>query len=302
MTSEIKRTDRRIWFHSFVSPQCYGLEIGPLHSPIFPKRDGFKCLSIDVFDQATLRKNYKNNPLVDQIESVDILFSHSLLESWRHFVTYFAAEDLKPDKLSYIASSHNFEHQPNPIRFLCDAAEMLADDGQILMAIPISTRCFDCTMPLSTTGQLIDAMLRRDVKPSAGSVFDARANFALMDDGSNVSDINYRLDRVNLESFHRGISHLTFTDMMRKINTNYIDAHCWRFSHYSFELIFRDLVAYGLLKGIVIDEIQENGAEFLVRIIKSQDYYSDFSPSERSELAAKSLLFYCNEILSADRA
>jgi hypothetical protein len=53
-----------------------GIEIGPWFAPLAPKREGYNCLSFDVFDTETLKKSAEDDPLLDNsgvssIETVD---------------------------------------------------------------------------------------------------------------------------------------------------------------------------------------------------------------------------------------
>jgi hypothetical protein len=48
-----------------VDPAGFGLEIGPSHAPVFPKRDGFNVETLDYTDAEGLRAKYANDPNVD---------------------------------------------------------------------------------------------------------------------------------------------------------------------------------------------------------------------------------------------
>lgn len=107
--------DRRAEILTYAGKNDRGIEIGPWFAPLAPKRDGYNCLSLDVFDTAMLRANAAADPNVDNnlipmIEDVDIVTSS----------TELANEIEKRGELGdfdYIISSHNFEHIPNPIKF-----------------------------------------------------------------------------------------------------------------------------------------------------------------------------------------
>lgn len=48
--------DRNSLILRFVDKEMLGVEIGPWHSPIAPKALGYDCLSLDVADTETLRR------------------------------------------------------------------------------------------------------------------------------------------------------------------------------------------------------------------------------------------------------
>lgn len=59
--------------------------------------------------------------------------------------------------LNWIVSSHNFEHLPNPLGFLQDCGDLLADDGLLMMVIPDQRFIFDRFHPHTTTAQILRA-------------------------------------------------------------------------------------------------------------------------------------------------
>ena len=57
--------DRRTELLRFIDRDQVGIEIGPWHTPLAPKRDGYRSLSIDVFDTDTLRRRAVEDPHID---------------------------------------------------------------------------------------------------------------------------------------------------------------------------------------------------------------------------------------------
>jgi hypothetical protein len=71
--------DRRSRITRFITPRQKRIEIGPYFAPLAPKRLGYKCLVVDVFDASTLRQRatddpYTPNELIANIEEVDLEF------------------------------------------------------------------------------------------------------------------------------------------------------------------------------------------------------------------------------------
>ena len=102
--------DRREQILKHVTKDKKGVEIGPWFAPLAPKREGYNCLSLDVFDKETLRKKAEQDSTIPKssiplIEEVDILGTATDLED------EIAARD-SLGTFDYIISSHNFEHLP----------------------------------------------------------------------------------------------------------------------------------------------------------------------------------------------
>jgi hypothetical protein len=89
-----------------------GLEIGPLHRPVAPKRDGYQVDILDYSDAEALREKYRPDPHVDAslIEDVDYVSDgRSMLD--------VIGERAKYD---WIVASHVIEHTQVLLR--CAAA------------------------------------------------------------------------------------------------------------------------------------------------------------------------------------
>ena len=68
--------DRQDAILKYTTKEQRGIEIGPWFNPIAPKREGYRCLSLDVFDLETLRKRAVEDPniaaeSIPMIEDVD---------------------------------------------------------------------------------------------------------------------------------------------------------------------------------------------------------------------------------------
>jgi hypothetical protein len=106
--------DRRAVLLKGITKDMLGIEIGPYHRPLVPKREGYRSLSLDVFDTETLRRNAAADSAITkkeaaQIEEVDLVGSAPRLAELAETRGLLGQCD-------YIISSHNFEHIPDPIR------------------------------------------------------------------------------------------------------------------------------------------------------------------------------------------
>jgi SAM-dependent methyltransferase len=256
--------DRREAVLKYLTKDMKGLEIGPWFNPLAPKRDGYNCLVLDVFDSQTLRERARNDPnihesLWDRIEDVDVVGSSTHIDQ---------LIDTRGDlgKFNYIVSSHNFEHLPNPIRFLQGCAKVLAPGGMISMAIPDRRACFDYFRPVTTLSTWIGAYLEDVSRPSKAQYFDMVTCTGLFDTGEGKTI-----------SFHRGVdpdkvsaglrldeSFAEWMDQSR--NEQYFDAHCSVFTPSSFELLIRDVGYLGLSSFEVVEIFDSPGVEFYVHL------------------------------------
>ena len=283
-----------------------GIEIGPLHQAICPKREGWNTYVLDAYTEEQLKARYSNDPNVDisLIEKVELLYEDSLLKTIRAGSGRLGYEAEKiPGFFDYIVSSHNFEHQPNPIQFLLDSEHCLRVDGSLVMAIPIASRCFDCWLPLTTTGMALDRFLMKAPKPTVGAIFDSLKTQAFLADGQPVHDQSYDVDKIKLSA---DFDDSFLSNTIQLFPVDYIDAHVSRFNPYSFQLFLGELHRLGILHSMVIRELVVNGPEFIVQICKINQHTvgieSTFSAEKRTELVRKSVLFHACDVAKKGNA
>ena len=299
--------DRLNILRSGTKPGAIGLEIGPWHNPIAPKKLGYRTIIIDAFDTHSLLERAKINPNIDEpsirlIEPVDVVIKKSLYES---VIPYLQAHEIK--HVDYVVSSHNFEHVPNPILFLIDCERLLSIGGSLNMAIPIGTRCFDAMRELTTCGSMIDAYLQNKQKPSMGDLIDQSTLRAWTTHGDELCMI--APDNVHISKLTIGSNPLNLPSpdyeqklisVFGNIDNKYIDTHVSTFNPASFELIFNDLCSLGYLKNLALDNIHasDNSHEFIVNIKKVSDTYhhSFLSQRERVKLKIKSIDYRFNDL------
>ena len=193
---------------------------------------------------------------------------------------------------------------PNPIQFFIDASELLKEDGILNMAIPISSRCFDCFRPLSTTGEMLDAYISKNKKPSFGKYFDNSFSTMAVYDKKNkkvaVDNINYDMDKL---TFQKKFSYSSYQEIVENYKkTPYIDNHVWQFNLESFISIFEDLVACKIIKNLEIIDAEIIGIEFIISIrktnIKKQFLISD---QRRLSLKKGSLEAYFSDLIKQNK-
>jgi SAM-dependent methyltransferase len=243
-----------------------GLEIGASHTPLVPKRQGFKVHILDHLDADGLRAKYEGQgENLDNIEEVDFVWSGQPLPE---LVGQEACYD-------WIIASHVIEHTPDFISFLSQCSRLLKRDGILSLAVPDKRYCFDYFGPLSTTGQLLDAHALQRTRPTPGQVFDYMANFATLD--GNIAWGPGMRGEVAL----RYSGQEAAQEWQRAVRTeDYIDVHNWRFQPDSFALIIGDLCRLGLLDLVIERQFDTEGCEFHVSLRKGS------APEQKQRLAA----------------
>ena len=286
-------------------PNCRILEIGAFFNPIFPKSSGFNSKVLDAFSKEELLKIAKGEATepgyagalklsasqVAAIEDVDFIWSNNLAESVANSSSPVIQFDL-------ICSSHNFEHQPNPLKFLQDVESLLSDDGICTMAIPISTRCFDLLRFPSSTRDFIEKFEQGRTRPGLAEHLD-----------SVLCTVEPAWGQLHA---HKTISHKALT-MIPAVNgydphtveksramlgERYVDTHVSVLSPKSFIFILVDLLKLGYLKDLKIFDISEHGIEFFVHLSKSRSPIKDYDLS-RKDLCVQAADYWAPEIKNA---
>ena len=248
-----------------------GLEIGPSHNPIAPKRDGFNVHILDHASKEQLREKYKDAGVnLSNIEDVDYVWTGKEYKETIGHEKYF----------DWIIASHVIEHVPNMVRFLNECEAVLKDSGKLSLVIPDARFCFDYFTPLSSTGNFLDAFAENRIKPSCGQVFDHFANAAMLDNKITWSSSFIDCPDKLIHSFDQAKSQYT-----QCVNDDhYIDLHCSRFVPETFNLIISDLRDLGLINLKIIHEFPTDGCEFYVTLAKLDDSDKNLISSKSSRI------------------
>lgn len=249
--------DRKEKILNSINKEGLGLEIGPSHSPVAPKKEGFNVEVIDTHDRDGLIKRYKELDIdVDNIEEVDYVWNGKS----------YAELTGKANHYDWILASHVIEHVPDLIGFLLDCAEVLKDDGVLTLAVPDKRYCFDHFRPISTISQVIDRHLSKTKINTPGTVAEYHLNVAFKSEVGawappNNSDDEYRLVHSTQDAINT---------MNAVINDNtYLDVHAWCFVPHSFRLMIQDLFNLGLIPFQEVDFFPAVGCEFYVALSKN---------------------------------
>lgn len=202
------------------------LEIGPYAKPVY-RRPQHNVYYADMYS-------------IEQIKQNVSLFGHANINELPdtiHIVMDPAARPtfLSDLKVDYIFSSHNIEHIPDIINHLQEVASLAASKNtKYHLAIPDKRYCFDHWQALTHFPKMIHAYRNQAVKNTYQSVLE---NTVFM--SHNESGIHWRGEHGDdpfvypaPDSFIQKIR-----DCMAKadaVNTEYVDAHNWRFVPASF--------------------------------------------------------------------
>jgi glycosyltransferase involved in cell wall biosynthesis len=231
-----------------------GLEIGPSHNPLAPKKQGFNVHVLDHASAEDLKAKYKGHDIVfDNIEEVDFVWKGEPLH-----------ESVgKEECYDWVIASHVIEHTPDMITFLQECERLLKPNGILSLVIPDKRYCFDYFNPVTWTGEFLDAYEQRRKRPSPGKVFDHFAGASKRGDhfawGPSFSG--------TLSLMH-DIDHARNLWEKARTTSDYMDVHNWRFTPSSFRLILSDLQALALTGLTVVKEFDTTGCEFHVTLQK----------------------------------
>ena len=251
-----------------VDRQGFGLEIGPSHSPIAPKKAGFNVEILDHANADQLREKYRAHGVnIENIEEVDFVWQGEPLDELIG----------KPGAYDFIIASHVIEHAPDLISFLVQCEKLLKPSGVLSLAIPDKRYCFDYFRWPSSTGEVLQASIERRTRHAPGVVFDYFSSAAKLGEMIAWSkELKGELKFVHALEVAIAAWH-------QSINTaDYIDVHQWRFTPSSFRLILSDLTSLGLTGLAELCGFGTAGCEFFVTLGKEK---SDRPKYDRLQLA-----------------
>jgi SAM-dependent methyltransferase len=262
--------DRKSFLLKHIDLSLPGIEVAPYFNPAVAKRDGYPVLTLDVFDSKTLRENAAQDPhipaaRIDEIEDVDIVADAcSIGEA--------VARIGRTGQFRYILSSHNFEHLPDPIRFLQGCSAALAPGGVVSMAVPDGRACFDHFRMPTRLSDWLSAYHRKLEQPAPETIFDSRANFAeyyrygAAQTGCDITFDDPRGFRL------RNDLRQSYAEYQERLRTpqDYLDAHCTVTFGAALENMLWDLRFLGLIDLEVVEVTGTQGLEFYVHLRKPE--------------------------------
>lgn len=244
--------DRRKKVLNHLNLSGHGVEIGPSHNPIAPKKKGYDVHIIDHMNQDDLRRKYEDHPVnIDNIEPVDYVW---------HGGSY--AELIGKNKYyDWIIASHLIEHTPDLIGFLNDCDAILKDEGMISLVIPDKRFCFDHHRPITGISKVIDSHLQKSTIHTPGTVAEYFLNVV-----SKNGNIAWGRTTFGKYRFVHSLE-IALQEMDKVMAENiYLDVHAWCFVPSSFRLLVHDLFHLGFIPFQEVCFFPTQGCEFFVTL------------------------------------
>jgi hypothetical protein len=260
------------------------IEIGPLHSGIATKRDGWNVTIVDHASQAALMAKYAKDPSVniDLIEHVDVI--------WRGGPLCEVFDAASHGTYRGLVASHVIEHIPDIIGFLDSAARLLDPvEGVLSLAVPDKRWCFDVFRPLSSTGEALEAHRRRLQVHAADRLFDQAAHTVTA--GGSAAWGREPLRQLCLTgSLETAKS--WFDAWTDAAEAPYVDCHAWQFTPSSFELMMLELGAVGAVDWRIDWLEPQSGAECICQLLRGKPAFPSVEARDarRLELLAATAL------------
>jgi hypothetical protein len=272
------RRNRRFWELLDFSAGS-GLEIGPLHRPTV-LRDQADVHYVDVFATEQLREIYVNDPSVstERIPDVDFVLSGP------DGVRTLAEATAGAAPFDWVIASHVVEHVPDLIGWLAQVAEVTADGGALVLAVPDHRYSFDLHRPQTTVGQMLHAHELGDVRPSTRAIYDHNRSILRVDTSSLWAGApypGYAARRLSLDQ--------TLAKIERGRRGEYVDTHVWIFTPDSFLEQMAELRRLGLCPWYCekLTPTRKNDLEFMV-LLRRLPRDADPSDAPEAELIGNS--------------
>jgi 2-polyprenyl-3-methyl-5-hydroxy-6-metoxy-1,4-benzoquinol methylase len=235
-----------------VNKDGLGLEIGPSHNPLAPKKQGYKVQIIDHLNQEQLIAKYKDHGVnLSNIEAVDFVWQGESLPELTNKTKHY----------DWVIASHVIEHVPDLISFLNGCDSILKDDGVISLVIPDKRYCFDHFRPITGISKIIDSYYQKNTIHTPGAVAEYYLN--VVSKSGNIAWKPYYPGEYQLvHSLEEAVQ-----GMDRVVSQGaYLDIHAWCFTPHSFRLIIHDLFHLGLIHLQEVDFFPTAGCEFYVTL------------------------------------
>ncbi len=238
---------------SSVRKNIPGLEIGPSHRPVAPKRGGFNVKILDHLTAGGLREKYRDHGVdIDAIEEVDYVWSGEPI-----------SELVGNQRFGWIIASHVIEHTPDLLGFLNECEKILADNGVLSLVVPDKRYCFDHFRELSSLARIIDAHIVNTSVHTPGTAADYFLNVT-----KKGGDIAWKENQQGKYEFVHDLPD-AMTAMQHAKLGEYIDLHAWCFVPSSFRLLIEDLSALGLTQFRELIFFDTVGHEFFISLGKN---------------------------------
>ena len=273
------RADRKGKLLQGIRKEQTGLEIGPSHSPIAAKRNGYCVESVDWLSEDELKEHYKNAGVnLEEIEPVDYI--------WKGGSYYELIR--KDNYYDYIIASHMIEHSTNFCGFLNDCSKLLKQNGILRLAVPDKRYCFDHYRMTTGLAEVVDNAYMPDRLQSVGNVAEYYMNVVKRKGSLSWEKpflpIANEIMNHRTEDFTFVHDRNTALDGMKRVGKGeYIDIHHYVFTPASFELLIHDLRLLEMIDLKITHMWDTKGNEFIVTLQKTEEE-PEWNPQYRRRL------------------
>lgn len=264
---------RRAILLEHVDRTALGLEIGPSHSPVASRKDGFRVEILDHATRDALAAKYADHGVdTAAIEDVDFVWDGRP----------YAELTGRSRGYGWIIASHVIEHVPDMVGFLADCESILREQGVLSLAVPDKRYCFDRMRPHTGLQAVVDAHLESRTNHTPGRVAEYFLNVVALGGHIAWSPAAAADAVVSRFEFVHGIEFARNGLRAVRDDDVYLDIHAWCFTPSSFRLLIEDLHTLGMspLREL---SFQEGGSEFFVTLSREGQGHG----IERMELLAR---------------
>jgi predicted SAM-dependent methyltransferase len=235
-----------------INPNGHGVEIGPSHSPIAPKKQGYQVDIIDHMNREQLLVKYEDEEVnLDNIEEVDFVWKG---ESYAELTG-------KKKYYDWIIASHVIEHTPDFIGFLKNCEAILKEDGVIALAVPDKRYCFDHHRPITGLSKILDSHFQKNIIHTPGTVAEFFLNHV-----TKAGCIAWDRNTVGAYRFRASLEEAVQEMKSALHEKDYQDVHAWCFVPHSFRLMIHDLFLLELISLQEMDYFPTKGCEFFITL------------------------------------
>ena len=246
--------DRSHYLLGDLSRETSALEIGPSYNPLLTKAAGWAVQTVDHASKTELQEKYRAWGVdVSRMEEVDYIWTAGPLHE--------AVPEILHGRFGRIVASHVIEHIPDLLGFLRSAALLLAEDGQLALAVPDRRFCFDYFRPATLTSDVLERHETTDGRHTTKSAFETYFYNANADNA--ITWWNAPAKAVTLHH-DWATAQAQWNAYRNAAPGTYIDMHASSFSPCSFELIVTELAALDLCDLTVQQMVLTNAFEFFV--------------------------------------
>lgn len=248
---------------------------------------------VDVHDRAGLVAPYTghDNVKAEAIPEID----YTLVRPDGRTVT--VAEAAKAGApFDWVIASHVIEHVPDVIGWLQDIGELVADEGDLVLAVPDRRYCFDAHRPSTTVGQMIEAYDLGATVPSVRAVYDYFTTVVDVD-----ASALWRGESPSYDRRIHGIAEARAKADEARAG-RYVDCHVWLFTPDSFLEQMHELRITGLSPWVVEELVptRRNDSEFKVRMRRLPRLDDPTGPLDSEVLSTAVRPGWLNDELVAD--